>query len=237
MQEEYIRYTADLVDSRLARGSTQPDIWNLVLNTETSEALAPGKMHSCAELFIISGSETTATLLCDVIYYLLCYPSSLKKLVDEIRSRFVNFDSITFERLSRLRYLNACLEEALRLYSPVLTGVARVAPPGGLTILFKWVAPGTRVSVRQPDAFVPERWLGDHPAYRSNNRDCCQPYSVETRNFIDQNMAWHETRLILAKLLFTFDLELCEKSTDWISQKTYALWEKKPLMFRMRTVT
>lgn len=62
MQEDHFKYTADLVDSRLAKGSTQPDIWNLVLNAEGSKALTLGEMHSCAELFMIAGSETTGKL-------------------------------------------------------------------------------------------------------------------------------------------------------------------------------
>lgn len=62
MQEGHFRYTADLVDSRLARGSTQPDIWNLVLSSEGSEALPLGEMHSCAELFMLAGPETTGKL-------------------------------------------------------------------------------------------------------------------------------------------------------------------------------
>lgn len=192
-------------------------------------------------------------MLCGVIYYLLRNPSTLRHLVGEIRTSFANTESFTFERLGGLRYLNACLQEALRLYPPVPIGVARVVPPGGLTVHSKWVAPGTRVSVHQyatfhsplnfrdPDAFVPERWLDewvdDHPAYRDDSRECLQPFSVGPRNCIGQNMARHEMRLILAKLLFAFDLELCGESRDWVSQKTYALWEKKPLMCRVRAVT
>ncbi|KAK8102596.1 hypothetical protein PG984_015742, partial [Apiospora sp. TS-2023a] len=209
MQEDHFKYTSDLVDSRLANGSTQPDIWNLVLNAEGSEALTLGEMHSCAELFMIAGSETTATLLAGVIYYLLRNPSTLNRVVDEIRTSFANTESFTFERLGGLRYLNACLQEALRVYPPLPIGVARVVPPGGSPPL----------NFRDPDAFVPERWLDEHPAYRDDNRECLQPFSVGSRNCIGQNMARHEMRLILAKLLFAFDLKLCAESSDWVSQK------------------
>lgn len=46
------------------------------------------------------------------------------------------------------------------------------------------------------------------------------------------SMAWHEMRLLLAKVLFNLDFELCDESRDWIDQKVYLLWQKKPLMCR-----
>lgn len=49
-------------------------------------------------------------------------------------------------------------------------------------------------------------------------------------------MAYHEIRLLAAKMLFNFDLELCEEGRDWTEQKVFVLWEKKPLMCRLRTV-
>jgi hypothetical protein len=36
-------------------------------------------------------------------------------------------------------------------------------------------------------------------------------------------------RLILAKVLFNFDMELADKGVDWITQKAYFLWDKPPL--------
>jgi hypothetical protein len=47
-------------------------------------------------------------------------------------------------------------------------------------------------------------------------------------------MAYHETRLLLATLLYNFDIELCEESKEWADQNVYVLWEKKPLMCRLK---
>ena len=46
-------------------------------------------------------------------------------------------------------------------------------------------------------------------------------------------MAYHEVRLILSKLLYVFDIELCRESQDWIHQKTFIMWDKKPLYCRI----
>ena len=48
------------------------------------------------------------------------------------------------------------------------------------------------------------------------------------------SLAWAEMRLILAKVLFNFDLELAEGSEDWLDQKAYAIWEKGPLNVRLK---
>jgi hypothetical protein len=50
-------------------------------------------------------------------------------------------------------------------------------------------------------------------------------------------MALHEMRLILSKVLFNFDLELQPESRSWIAQqKVYILWEKAPLMVKLKEV-
>lgn len=50
------------------------------------------------------------------------------------------------------------------------------------------------------------------------------------------SLAYHEMRLILAKVLYSFDYELTPESKDWNDQETYILWQKKPLMCRLRPV-
>jgi cytochrome P450 len=47
-------------------------------------------------------------------------------------------------------------------------------------------------------------------------------------------MAMHEMRLILAHVLVRFDLVLCDPSDDWLDQRAFVLWEKKPLMCLVR---
>jgi hypothetical protein len=41
-------------------------------------------------------------------------------------------------------------------------------------------------------------------------------------------------RLILAQVLWNFDLELMPESTDWSHQKVYAIWEKSPLYVKLK---
>jgi cytochrome P450 len=52
-----------------------------------------------------------------------------------------------------------------------------------------------------------------------------------------QSLAWIEMRMVLASLLFNFDLlEVQSDSRDWIDrQKIFFLWEKLPLNIRIRS--
>ena len=91
-----------------------------------------------------------------------------------------------------------------------------------------------------PEQFIPERWQPEaknNPSspFFSDRRDVLQPFSAGPRNCIGRNLAFAEMRLILARVLWNFDLELCEESADWAEQKSSTLWEKPALMCKLRT--
>jgi cytochrome P450 len=51
-----------------------------------------------------------------------------------------------------------------------------------------------------------------------------------------RSIAYMEMRLILARLLWHFDVELAPQSEDWGVQKIHITWEKGPLMVRLKRV-
>ncbi|KAH8651059.1 cytochrome P450 [Xylariales sp. PMI_506] len=246
LKYNHFKHSANRVDWRLQRGSEEPDIWNIVLSADSDQQLSLEEMHCHGDVFMLAGSETTGTALSGLTYYLLSNPSKLVNLVNEIRTKFAQEDDINMGSVAELSYLNACIKEALRLYPPVPVGIPRVVPSiaSGQIMPGYPVAHGTRVSVhhyatyrsaanfRDPDRFVPERWLGDS-AYLGDRRECFQPFAFGPRDCIGQSMAMHEVRLIVAKLLFKFNLEICEESSNWDDQRAFVLWEKKPLMCKL----
>jgi cytochrome P450 len=141
-RDDHDRYSAERVDRRLANKRQQPDIWNIVLTQGEGNNMSLEEMHENASLFMIAGTETTATLLSGLTFLLLKNQKCMKSLIEEIRSYFTEETDIKLESLVRLPYLNACIEEALRLYPPVPTGIPRAAPPKGTMICGKWVPGG-----------------------------------------------------------------------------------------------
>lgn len=43
-------------------------------------------------------------------------------------------------------------------------------------------------------------------------------------------------RLILARVVFNFDMKIADESRSWIDQKVYNLWKKGPLMVYLNPV-
>lgn len=138
LEKMHYQHAADRVDRRLEKETdiNKPDIWSLVLNKGRDE-LSRGQMHANSSLFMIAGTETTATLLSGLTFYLLKNPETLQKVVQEVRA--LSEAQLSLEMLPRLPYLNACFEEGLRLYPPVPTGLPRVVATGGNAICGEWV--------------------------------------------------------------------------------------------------
>ena len=65
--------------------------------------------------FANPGHETTSGLLSFLFYSLLENPRAYSKLQEEIDT-VVGNSAVTFEHMSKLPYLEACLRETLRLY-------------------------------------------------------------------------------------------------------------------------
>ncbi|GME28656.1 PAS domain-containing protein [Neofusicoccum parvum] len=249
----HVKYTADQVHARLARQTDQPDIWTLVLRSyegmNKNVRLTMGQMESNASLFMVAGTETTATLLSGAVYLLACRPAALDRLTKEIRGTFARKGDMTIDSLPRLPFLNAVVEEAFRLYPPVPDAQFRRTPREGAEIAGELVPGEATVFMTQyaafrspenfeaPDEFLPERWLPDaDERFARDDRKVMQPFSVGPRNCLGMNLAYHEIRLMLSYLLWHFDLELCKESDDWMDQKVYALWAKKPLMVKVTPV-
>jgi cytochrome P450 len=86
----------------------------------------------------------------------------------------------------------------------------------------------------RPDDFEPERWLKDQPAEFANDQKAAsQVFSLGIRNCIGRNLAYAESRLILSKVLYNFDLELAQGQDNWLKQKIYLVWEKGPLYIKL----
>lgn len=68
-------------------------------------------------MIVGAGSETTAGVLCGTTALLLEHPEAMARVTEEVRSAFSSDGEINLERVdSRLPYLRACIDEAMRLY-------------------------------------------------------------------------------------------------------------------------
>lgn len=131
--------TAEKVESHLSVSNDKPTfLGHLLQQEDSSKKLTTPEILWNASAFILAGSETTATAICGITYYLLREPACLEKLVQEVRGSFNSKEEITFSSVSKLKYLLAVVNEGLRMYPPVPIGLPRIVPEGTV-IDGKWV--------------------------------------------------------------------------------------------------
>lgn len=138
----------------------------------------PNEYQGTVQTLIIAGSETTATLMSGLTYYLLKDAKRMAKLKAEIRNAFSTVEEIDFTSVNKLPYLIACLEEALRIYPPVPETFPRNTGPGAEMICGKMVpAWVSTFGPLRPGA----RWLMSGfrllSAFRSFLRSICRAIS------------------------------------------------------------
>ncbi|OGE51622.1 hypothetical protein PENARI_c012G09084 [Penicillium arizonense] len=222
----------------------KPDIWGIVMNQKQELRLSRTEMYANSQVFMVAGTETTATALSGLLYQLLMNPEKMEIIVNEVRETFEKDSDIEMRALEHMKYLNACIEEGLRIYPPVPVGLPRIAPDDGLLVCGEHIPGKTALSVNQwatyhspknfkrPDDFIPERWISDD--FATDNKAAFQPFSFGPRNCLGKNLAYHELRVILAKVLYNFEFSLLPESIGWEKQKTFFLWEKNDLMVQLK---
>lgn len=119
------------------------------------------ELTASADLFITAGSETSATLLSGFVFILHNNPHVFEKLRAEIDSSFHDLSDMTFVNEAQLPYLQACIQEALRLYPPAPFELPRLTPPEG-TMIGGLFVPGN-VSFPTLSHQTLLTWDGRHP--------------------------------------------------------------------------
>lgn len=141
--EQYVRANAQ---ERLDKGVMEErrDFLSYILkNQGEKDGLTDKEVAANCGFLILAGSETTATALSGVTYYLLKTPAALQRITDEVRNAFASETEINFINASaRLPYTLACLTEGLRVYPPGPTLAPRRTPKGCMTNIAGYQVPG-----------------------------------------------------------------------------------------------
>ncbi|EOD44250.1 putative cytochrome p450 protein [Neofusicoccum parvum UCRNP2] len=111
-------------------------------------------------LFIIAGSDTTASAITNAIFYLTRDRTRYLKL----RAVLDALPDSTARSLASVRYLDHVINETLRLKPPACEGLTRETPEGGITI------PASPASGTTGDVFIPGSTVVSVPTW-SLHRD------------------------------------------------------------------
>lgn len=208
-----------IISERQARQSadSRNDLLSLLMGAldEDGSHMTPRQLRDETMTLFLAGHETTALTLAWTWYLLSQNPVAEARLHEELRGVLGGRPPEVAD-LERMPYLQAVVQEVLRLYPPAyILARTSIAPcriagydfPTGTTILMsQWVTHHDPRYYEKPDAFLPERWLqglADRlPA------GAYFPFGDGPRRCIGQGFALLEAALVLGTIAQQFRMRL-----------------------------
>ncbi|KAI0436189.1 benzoate 4-monooxygenase cytochrome P450 [Xylaria telfairii] len=236
----------DFIKQRLNRQSPRKDFITYLVQNSGEKPVPALQLAAHASDFVIAGSETTATALATITYYLQHKPAVFETLREEILESFKSYEEIDGRSTQRLKYLKAVMLEGMRIYPPLPFALPRVVPVGGGIVDGHFLPANTIVSTNpyassmdprnfpQPHEFIPERWLENRK--EGDVLDAAQPFSLGTRSCMGRSLGLLEMRLILCKIIWKYEMELLDPGLDWqLHSNMHTLWQKPKLPVKVRS--
>lgn len=162
--KEMRKITEQKVRQRLVSNSNRPDQISTILAADKNsmESMSPEEIEVNAMMIVATGSESITTVLSDLINYLLRYPEKLQTLSNETRSIFSSEKDIMAASLKSTPYLNAVLNDGMRLCPTIPDAMRRLVPAGRASVAGQFLPANTVVSIppwpaRDPAATSPVR--------------------------------------------------------------------------------
>ncbi|KAG0338708.1 hypothetical protein BG000_003520 [Podila horticola] len=220
-----VDFALNIIRKRREEGYNRPqkDLLQLFmdLKDDNGEPLSDDNLKDAVLNFIIAGRDTTAQAM-SWMFYLMHRTSADKNIVVKLREEIdtVLGDSMpSYESSKEMKYAEACLYEALRLYPSVPRNMKVCVQddvlPNGVEIrkgeFFQWSSwtMGRATEIWGPDAkeYHPERWLdgsknspAKFPAFHAGPRTC-----------LGQQFATIEAMTLMGLMFARFDFELVAK--------------------------
>ncbi|KAI0831958.1 cytochrome P450 monooxygenase pc-bph [Trametes gibbosa] len=216
------------VASRLAEpDSDRRDLLAKLQAARDEDGNPMGREELTAEALtqLIAGSDTTSNSTCAITYYLAQNQRVQEKLQNELDAALAGDSDdgevvAPFERVKHLPYLEAVVNEALRIHSTAAVGLPRVVPEGGLEVCGRFFPEGSVLSVpgytlhrdagvwgADAEEFRPERWFeGDKGAMQK----AFAPFSFGPRSCVGRNLAHLELLTFVASIFRRYHFVLEE---------------------------
>ncbi|KAI0355826.1 high nitrogen upregulated cytochrome P450 monooxygenase 2 [Trametes cingulata] len=238
-QSRLSAYCKQAVLQRLSRGSQSKDIFHYLNEEDQPERPSPPltRLVDDGIVAIVAGADTTSSALTSIVFCLLTHPEAYKRLQKEIDQFYPpGDDPCDMQHHPKMHYLTAVINEGMRVYGPVPSGVQRLVPHRGSGVVLNstYIPAGTALwipfhsmqydprnfSPRTTD-FWPERWLlasgrmsfveaGIEEASFVHNETAFMPFSYGPMNCVGKALAMQEMRVVLCALLQKYELRLSE---------------------------
>ncbi|XP_018404336.1 PREDICTED: cytochrome P450 9e2-like [Cyphomyrmex costatus] len=219
------------IATRDAEHITRPDMLQLMMDIRGKEShreLDIDDMTAQAFVFFFGGFDTSSTAMSFAAHEIAANPEVQNKLQQEIDKVLEESNGkVSYEAINRLEYLDAVINETLRLYPPV-TFLERICektyelPPAlpnekpfimkkGMTFWIPIFAiHRDKEYYANPETFDPERFLNN----KMHNSLYYMPFGLGPRMCIANRFALLEVKILLFHLLAQCELKPCTKTTS-----------------------
>lgn len=182
---------------------------------DTGEHMSDEQLRDELLTIYVAGHETSTFALSWTLYLLGQHPEIYKKAKEEVR-QIEDIENIGFQGVYGLKYLNQILLESMRIYPPAFVFGRKVKRDIEVDLTELKKDDNVIVNVYgvhndpniwpNPSVFDPERFTPENIKQRDKNAYI--PFGGGPRMCIGNNFAIMEIVMLLAKLLYHFDLEL-----------------------------
>ncbi|KAF8756989.1 Cytochrome P450 monooxygenase [Rhizoctonia solani] len=224
------------IDEKLSKGKKRTDLLEKLMQGKDENGAPMGREELTAEALtqLIAGSDTTSNSLsssCAIAYYLAANPECQRKLQAELDKNLKPVISsppstsqsgipplppsdvaARFADVKSLSYLQACVNEGLRLHSTSGIGLPRLFRRDQLSNQEIWGD--------DANDYRPERWFEREVGKEFN------PFSFGPRACVGRNLASMELLIIIASVFHRYEFELSQPNQKLYTREGFL---RKPL--------
>ncbi|KAJ7589046.1 cytochrome P450 [Mycena floridula] len=251
-RDQLRKFATDNAMRRMKSNAETKDLWYHLMDEAGLEKEKPALRDVVADatLAVIAGSDTAATALSSLFFFLLSNRRCYELLQEEIDSNFpIGSDIFDARAHVNMKFLDACINETLRLHPPVPTNGPRQVPNGsqGKHIAGLFLPEGTQVYVPpyslhrdpryfspSPENFMPERWIDPALAPQAT---AFIPFSYGPSNCVGRQLARQEMSMVTCLLMSRLEIEFAPgfDAVMWPAQlRDHFVSAKGPLMISVK---
>ncbi|ROT72891.1 hypothetical protein C7M84_008700 [Penaeus vannamei] len=237
---------AAVQESQQSLQSRRPDSeedLNIVENLLLDPVLTYEDVHAFLIDVFFAGIDTTSLSSTYTIMRLAQNPDKQEKLQEELDRVLGNGEQvISPDHIKELRYLKACVKEALRLDPPIICVVRKttrdmvlrgfLVPKGTNMQLYTRASSRSEEFFPRATEFLPERWLRETSASNSVHPYASLPFGAGVRNCAGRRFAEQEIHILLARMFHKYRLEW--RYDPLAPTFSMLMMPDKPLRFTMR---
>ncbi|KAF8212587.1 benzoate para-hydroxylase [Mycena galopus ATCC 62051] len=210
---------------RLSSRDNRNDILGKLITARGYDVRPPNtdevaELTSEAVTLLIAGSDTTSNSISVILHFIATHPRVYTKLMGLLLEASCGEKELSYERAKDVPYLQAAINEGLRLHSTTAIGLHRSAPVDGLVCCGQFFPEGTELSV--------PAWTIGHNAELWGDPESFRP----ERACIGQNLAYIEMISVLATILLRYKVEVKSpvlETTEGFMHKPLHCWIKMSL--------